>query len=472
MIDLQKTWKALCLALLCGIPLIAQQTTVQNSNKLDEKEAEAIAAEAYIYGYPLITMDMTRRVMTNVAAPANGRAPMGQFANSREYPNATFRDITAPNADTLYSTAWIDVTNEPYVLHVPDENDRYYLMPMLSAWTNVFADPGKRTTGTQAADFAITGPGWSGTLPSGLKEIKSPTNIVWILGRTYSTGTPEDYKAVHEIQDKYSLTPLSFWGKPYTPPTGKVDPNIDMKTAVRDQVNRLDAKTFFTLLANLMKKNPPGIEDTSILDRIAKIGIIPGKPFDANKLDSAITRAIDNAPKAAQEKIMAHAAKAGKIENGWVVTKDTGQYGTNYLQRAYVTAIGLGANLPQDAVYPVAEVDSEGKPFDGANRYVIHFDKNKTPPANGFWSLTMYDDQFFFVNNPLNRYTLSPRNALNYNSDGSLDLYIQANSPGLDKEANWLPAPKGKFVLMLRIYWPRDALLNGTWQPPAVKKMG
>lgn len=438
--------------------------------QISDSEAEEIGTEAYIFGYPLITMDMTKAIMTNVEVPSEMHAPMGQFLNARVYPDASFKDVTAPNADTLYSSAWLDLSKEPYILHVPDEEGRYYLMPMLDGWTDVFASPGTRTTGTKAGDFAVTGPNWKGKLPEGVKELKSPTNLVWILGRTYSTGTPEDYKAVHEIQDKYTLTPLSSWGNPYTPPKGKVDANIDMKTPVRDQVNQLGAEHYFKKLAELLKNNPPSAEDAPILAKLAKIGIVPGKEFDLNKLDFAIASALKRAPKNGLEKIMAHETKAGKNINGWIVTKETGKYGTDYLQRAFVAAIGLGANLPQDAIYPVGKVDRDGNPLNGANRYILHFAKGQTPPVKGFWSLTMYDDQYFFVRNPLNRYSLSPRNNLKYNDDGSLDLYVQNESPGADKEANWLPSPKGNFILMFRFYWPEEAIINETWQPPVIQK--
>src|SRR5579864_7596277 len=217
-------------------------------NAVPEQQALEIGVEAYIYGYPLVTMEMTRRVMTNVAAPQTMKAPMGQFANAREYPNASFKDVTAPNADTLYSVAWLDLSREPYVLHVPDEAGRYYLMPMLDGWTNVFASPGKRTTGTKAGDYAISGPHWHGTLPNGVTRYKSSTDMVWIIGRTYSTGTSKDFKEVHAIQDQYSLKPLNAYGKPYSPPIGKVDPNIDMKMAPREQVNHMTAATYFKLL--------------------------------------------------------------------------------------------------------------------------------------------------------------------------------------------------------------------------------
>jgi hypothetical protein len=435
---------------------------------LSDDEAFKIGTEAYVYGYPLVTMEMTRRVMTNVIASQGAHAPMGQFLLMRTYPDAAFRDITAPNADTLYSTAWLDVGKEPYVLSLPDEKGRYFLMPMLSGWTDVFAVPGKRTTGTKAQTYAISGPNWSGRLPEGVKELRSPTSMVWILGRTYCTGTPEDYKACHAVMDMYHLVPLSAFGKPYTPPAGKVDPTIDMKTAVREQVNRMDAAAYFKLLAALMKDNPPAKKDAPMVSRMAKIGVTPGS-FDASKLPAAATGRI---PKAAQDQIMGHFKDAGSDINGWTFSTKTGLYGTSYLQRAFITAIGLGANRPQDAVYPTSEVDADGKPFSGAHRYVMHFPKGQTPPADGFWSITMYDAEYFFVANPLNRYDVSPRNTFKVNDDGSLDIYIQNESPGKDKEANWLPAPKGKFILMMRLYWPREtnpSIIDGTWKPPAVK---
>lgn len=460
-----KKMTSLFFYIFAALPLFSQQPTT-----LSKADAEAFAIEIYIYGYPLVTMDMTRAVMTNTDVPKGSKAPMGQFANLRTYPDASFKDVTAPNADTLYSSAWLDLSKEPYILHLPDENGRYYLMPMLSGWTNVFASLGTRTTGTKSGDYAITGPGWRGKFPKGVTEVKSPTNLVWIIGRTYSTGTPEDYEAVHKIQDQYSLTPLSSFGKPYSPPKGTLNPSIDMKTPVRDQVNQMDAATYFKKLARLMRASPPTGQDVPIITKMRKIGIIPGREFAFDKLDPKVKQALEKAPKLALQKIMDH-LNAGQTQvNGWEMTLKTGIYGKDYLQRALVAAIGLGANLPQDAVYPVTEVDSQGNPLNGTNNYVLHFPKEQTPPIKGFWSLTMYDKNYFFVSNPLNRYSLSPRNQFEYNQDGSLDLYIQNASPGAEKESNWLPAPKGDFILMLRLYWPEESLIQGKWKPPAVQK--
>jgi hypothetical protein len=458
--------------LAVGVLMTAAFLTAQHkTTNLTPDEASRLGIETYIYGYPLVTMEMTRRVATNVEKPEGDHAPMGQFANLRKYPDAAFRNVTAPNADTLYSSAFLDVGREPYVLSLPNEHGRYYLMPMLSGWTDVFQVPGTGTTGTDAQTYAITGPGWKGALPQGVTEYKSPTRMVWILGRTYSSGTPEDYNAVHAIQDQYKLVPLSAYGKSYTPPLGRVHPNIDMKTPVRDQVNAMDAGQFFNTLAHLMRDNPPTQADAPMVEKMKRLGIVPGQYFDIANADPAVRDALQGVPKAGLEKITLHFKAAGEHINGWVFTTHLGDYGTDYLERATVTYFGLGANRPQDAVYPTSETDANGKPYDGANRYVIHFTKGQMPPVKGFWSITMYDAQYFFVPNSLNRYDISARNALKANLDGSTDIYIQKDAPGADKESNWLPAPAGKFVLMLRMYWPNDkppSILDGSWKPPAV----
>lgn len=439
------------------------------------EEAQAIAEEAYIYGYSLISVEMSRKVITNVEKPTTTRAPMGQFANLREYPTAAYRDVTAPNADTLYSNAFVDVSEEPWVISWPDMGDRYYVWEFYDAWVPVFSDPGSRTTGQDAQTYAITGPGWSGTLPEGVKEVKSPTATVWILGRTYSTGTPEDYKAVWALQDQYKLYPLSSWGEEYVPPPGKVDPTVDMKRSVRDSVNALDAAEFFGWMAELMKDNPPAPEDAPMIAKIAQIGLVPGEDFDLGKLEPAIAAAVEKAPEAAWAKIEAYTAKSGVVKQGWLVNLKVGHYGTDYMARAWLSAFGIPANAPKDAVYPVGLADADGQPLDASkNNYIIRFvSKDDLPPANGFWSLTMYDDGYFFVPNPLNRYTLSERNDLKTNADGSIDLYLQRDNPGPEKESNWLPAPDGPFIPMFRLYWPKEnppSVLDGSWWPPVIQK--
>ncbi|MCX5493189.1 DUF1254 domain-containing protein [Kaistia dalseonensis] len=441
----------------------------------EDSEDFSIASDAYIYGYPLVTMEMTRRVVTNVAEPVGTRGPMGTIIKLRQYPDASFRDVTAPNADTLYTTAFFDVGDEPWVLSVPDMKDRYFLLPFLSGWTDVFAVPGSRTTGTKAQTFLITGPGWTGTIPDGMSELKSPTAIVWLLGRIYCTGTPEDYAEVHALQDQFKLQPLSTWGKDYTPPAGKVDPSIDMKTAVRDQVNHMPTAEYFKLLADLLKRNPPAPEDAPALEQFKLIGLEAGKDFDPKFIDRRWDKRV---PALSYDRVMLHfASKDGDMtrQNGWNYTTKTGLYGTNYIQRALITAIGLGANRPEDAVYPTSLKPSLLEDYEGKHKYTLRFDKGQLPPVKGFWSLTMYDEQMFFVANPINRYSMSLRTNPTYEADGSLVIYIQNESPGPDKEANWLPAPKGKFHLMLRLYWPdenKPSIIDGSWVIPPVTKAG
>lgn len=432
-------------------------------------DLSAIATDAYIYGYPLVMMDMTKRVMTNVEEPSGLKAPVGQFANAKSYPGPSFRKVHAPNEDTLYSVAWLDLAKEPYVLHVPDIEDRYYFMSLFDGWTDVFASLGPRTTGSNAQDFVITGPSWQGVLPDGLKELKSKTDLVWIIGRIYSSHTNEDLEAVSKIQDQLSLTPLSSLGQPYKPTKGKINSAINMSEPVRKQVNHMDGGAFFEMLSKLLKDNPPTNLDASMVESLSQIGIIVGQEFDINKVQPEILEALIKAPQAALSK-MADRAKTIKTKaNGWSYLQGTGDYGTNYLERAVIAALGLGANLPQDVVYPFTGVDGQDKPLNGKNSYVLHFDPIDLPPVNGFWSLTMYDDHFFLTENPLNRYSRGSKDDLQYNKDGSLDIYIQNQKPEGDKISNWLPSPKGHFNLMLRLYWPDDSVVSGTWHPPAVE---
>ena len=447
-------------------------TAARAQTNVSPAEARTIAEDAYVYGYPLVTLEMTRRVTTNTAAPAGLRAPMGQFAHARTFPPITYRDIPGANADTLYSSAWLDLAKEPYILDIPHAEARYFMVPMLDGWSDVFQAPGTRTTGDKAQTYVITGPHWKGELPKGVTHYQSATNMVWIIGRTYTTGTEEDYAKAHSFQDKISLVPLSAYGKDFTPPEGKVDPDIDMRTSTTEQVMKMDAATYFKLLATLMKDNPPTPADAPTVAQMAKIGLVPGKDWDIGTLDPAIAQEVATAPKAALAKIMGHTANAGKNVNGWVVTMPAGVYGTNYLHRANLNWQGPGWNRSEDAVLPVARVDGEGKTLSGANKYVIHFPKGEQPPIKGFWSLTMYDREGFFVPNPLDRVDLSQRSKLNFKNDGSLDLYIQKDSPGKDKEANWLPSAEGDFGLILRLYWPNEkapSILDGSWMPPSVR---
>jgi hypothetical protein len=459
---------------IAAVLLLMLASCGQKAPSVSPEEAMKIAMDAYIYGYPLVTFDMVRKQQTNVAVPDGEHAPMGQFIKMRSYPAVENHCCAAPNADTLYTIVWLDVTKEPWILSIPEMGDRYYIVPMLDGYSEVFHVASPPTTGSKAQTYAITGPGWSGTLPEGVTQAKSPTGLVWVLGRIYCTGTPQDYKAVHALQDMFSAVPLSSYGKPFAPSPGAVEPSVDMKTAVRKQVGDLDINAYFNYLAKLMQTNPPTAEDAPIVARMAKIGLSPGQEFDPGKLGFVDKELIRTVPKLSTVKMLAH-LKEQKTTNGWLYfTSGVGDFGTDYLVRGMANALGPGWNRPQDAVYPLSQKDPDGDDYDGAkHKYVMRFDKGKLPPVKAFWSITMYDPDFFFVPNAINRYDLSQRNQFVKNADGSVDLYVQAESPGKGKEANRLPAPKGKFALVLRLYWPTTtppSILDGTWTPPPVKR--
>jgi hypothetical protein len=431
------------------------------------------ATAAFIYSMPLALMDITRQKGTNYEMPVDGKgAPINQFMISTQFPDAKFRLVVRPNADTYYNAAMLDLSIDAMVLNLPNTNGRYYLMPMLSAYTNVFASPGKRTTGTAAGTFLITGPKWTGKVPDNMKEIKSPTNLVWILGRIQTNSAADGKNIVVPIERKVKLTPLSTYGKPYTAPKGKVDPNLNASTP-NLQLENMPIDVYFNNINQLMVGNPPASADAPAIAEFAKIGIGPGATFNLSAYDTITQRALKNIPKKVTDDINEMVSKGlVKPVNGWSIAfKNFANFGQDYQLRAVVAYLGLGANLPEDAIYPSCTVDSSGNLLDGSNKYVIHFEKGQTPPVNAFWSLTMYDNDGFFIPNPINLYAIGDRNKLKSNPDGSIDIYFQVTSPGKDKENNWLPCPKGSFNLMLRMYWPKDAVLNGSWTPPPVKRL-
>ena len=461
------------LAALFGVGLFAMWAAPTGAQTaISGQEARAIGVDAYLYFYPLISMDITRRVATNLEPGKKpGFGPVNTFNNFTAYPPAEFRGVVRPNFDTLYSSAFLDLTTEPAIVSAPDTGGRYYLLPMLDMWTDVFASPGSRTTGTRAGSFLVTPPGWNATVPAGIARIDAPTPYVWIIGRTQTDG-PRDYDAVHKIQAGYKITPLSQWGQPAQPVQAKIDPTVDMNTAPKIQVDSMPAGKFFAYAAELLKVNPPHITDQPIIARLKKIGIEPGRNFDMDTAPPAIREALARAREDAQQLMAWKMPTMARVVNGWSMNTDTmGVYGNYYLKRAIVAQAGLGANLPEDAIYPINLGDETGKPLDGANKYTLHFDKGSMPPAEAFWSVTLYDAEGFQVANPLNRFAVSSWMPFKYNADGSLDLYFQEETPGADKETNWLPAPKGAFNLTMRIYAPKSEALTGKWNPPPVIRL-
>lgn len=448
----------------------ASRTRMQSA--VSAEEAGAIAVDAYLYFYPLLSMDVTRRQATNMEPGREvGKGPMNMFVHRGEYPSAGFKGVVRPNFDTLYSTAWLDLRREPLVVSAPDTGGRYYLMPMLDMWTDVFASPGWRTTGTDKGDYLLTAPGWQGTVPEGMDHIPAPTPYVWIICRVKTDGPP-DFDAVHRIQAGFEVAPLSLWGRPAAPATLTIDPTTDMRTPPKTQVDTMEAEDYFTYAAELLKLHAPHITDQPIIARLRRIGIEPGKSFDVNSLDPVVREAVSQAPAAAQETMRWKRATLARVANGWTMNTDTmGVYGNFYLKRAIIAQMGLGANPPEDAIYPLNLYDEGGRALDGAHKYTIHFEEGRTPPVDAFWSITLYDDDGFQIPNELNRFALSSWMPFKSNGDGSLDLYFQHEYPGPEREANWLPAPASAFNLTMRLYAPRSEALTGRWDPPAVKQM-
>jgi len=461
---------------------------------LSGQELRETAVDAYLYAYPMVLMEIARRVSTSVGSPMDGRAPMNQFGHKTTLPDASTAGVSWPGTDMLYSNLWYDVSREPLVVHIPDSGGRYYFMPAMDMWTDVFMSRGSRTTGNGAQTFAIVGPTWTGAVPAGVDVVRSPTSVGWLIGRI-QVANAADIAQAGQFQAGMSTAPLSVWNRQHSlaPAPGPGMPPVpmggvsvplppgpatapsgawDTQTPPTVQVARMDAATFFTTFAQAAQANPAHANDYPILDRMRRLGIEPGRPFSFGQLQPAVQQALIQAGPEANRRILDAVDRSSREANGWHTVRDgIGTYGTAYLRRAAVAYAGLGANTPEDAMYPLARTDMEGKPLTGDEDYVVHFDKDQLPPVNAFWSLLVYDTRHGFVDNPARRYSLGSKDPLRYNADGSLDIYVQHDEPSGDKRANWLPAPRdGAFILNLRLYWPKAQALDGTWVPPVVRE--
>ncbi|MBS1676156.1 MAG: DUF1254 domain-containing protein [Actinobacteria bacterium] len=436
---------------------------------LDQETASEIAIEAYVYLYPLVLMERTRAQMTNVEQPGDilGRAPVDSFAHFREYPPADFKDVVKPNFDTLYSPAWLDLREEPRIVSAP-ATDLYYLLPIYDMWSDIFACPGTRTNDAAAGSYAICGPGWEGELPEGVVRLDAPTPWAWLIVRTKAS--PATYPEVRAFQDQLAITRLADWPGPASPVQGAIDPAIDAQTPPLRQVFGLGAAEFFGEAMETLREIPTHVADHPILERMARLGLVPGESFDLATASPDAKAALEAVVPAAIAKITARQQTLVHPVDGWMsVTENIGSWGVNYLKRACIDLIGLGANLPEDAVYPISYFDVDGDPYDGNKAYVMHFDADALPPAKAFWSLTMYEAEGFAVENSLHRFAIGDRDDLEFNADGSLDLQISATEPD-GGNSNWLPAPAAPFNLCLRLYYPESTVLDGTWTPPGVRK--
>ena len=424
--------------------------------------------QAYLFGYPLVLMDTTMRSHTN---PDHKGTPLNHFRHNGYFPDHNFRTVVKPNNDTLYSNAWLDLTGEPLVLSVPDTAGRYYVMPFMDAWTNVFASVGKRTTGTGPGHYLLAGPDWRGEVPPNTSLIRAPTNMVWLIGRI-QTNTEADFENVFRLQEQFTLTPLSRWG------TGKANQSFILRSPSGQatdnpsaMVEEMPADRFFSRLCTLMGKYPPAAADKPMLERLALLGIVPGEAFDMSTLEPSQRSSLEKSVELIRKQLNAMSKKRPTPENNWAVSRrGIGVYGINYPIRAFVALIGLGALPPEEAAYPNSHKDKEGRPLSGEYAYRIHFEAGKAPPVDAFWSLTVYDENNFLTKNPIHRYTIGDRDDLRFNSDGSLDILIQHRQPA-SGISNWLPAPDGSFNVTMRLYMPKAEFLDGTWRVPPIERM-
>jgi len=434
------------------------------------KDKIALGAEAYLYGYPLVMMETTRVHSAKYIGPEN------QLRLVRQFPNAQFKDVVRPNVDTLYTTAFISMKEGPWVFEMPANDKRYELMPFMDAWTHVFASPGTRTSGHQGATYLLVGPQWDGQVPKGMTLLKSPTDMVWLIGRTQTNGAA-DFATVHELQNRLRLTK---WPQP----TDSLSTSTDSKREAKPgwqvstepslppvaQMKALSTPEFFNRLMQLMVSNPPTTEDAPLLARLAQLEMKPGQAVHlswANALSFSLGRWIAN------QRVM-KALNTKAQDGSWSTPPlNLGRYGTDYNTRAAVAMVGLGANLPEDALYPNTALDHQGKALNGQHRYRLHFAANALPPVKAFWSITAYGADEFLIDNPLQRFALGDRDPLVFNADGSLDLWVQATPPDQkEKQANWLPVQMGAaFLLNARLYWPEATALNGQWKMPVVERL-
>jgi hypothetical protein len=421
------------------------------------KQARQIGAQAYAYGLAVLNEE---RVISGF--PANTLLNITQLATPAE------QLIVLPNNDTLYTNARFDLSAGPIVIHVPAERGRYYVLQFLDAYTNTFAYIGRRTTGTQAGDFALTPPGWQGTLPAGVKRISAPTPTVWMLGRTLVNG-PNDVTNVIAIQHGYTATPLSNFG-------GTPNPAVFLTSALGKSATLPTGLAFYDAMDAVMVNNPPPKSEQGLMRRFASVGIGPGRTPSTEPLSSAVRNGLIAGVGYGRQQVKQYASRtiAGslRVHNGWLVPPAaTGNYGSNYLLRAYIAEDAIGANRPVEALYPVTGVDNQGGTLTGSHRYVLHSPKGELPPVKAFWSLTMYNQNLFLINNPLGRYSIGNRTTgLKRNRDGSLDILLQATRPK-HNASNWLPAPKGKFELTLRLYNPTPSVLKGGWSLPTITRV-
>ena len=447
-----------------------------------QREKIQLGAEAYLYGLPLVLMDLTR---AEFGAQQPATNPLRRV---RQPPNAAFREVVRPTVDLLYTSAFIDLDAGPWVLRLPPNPEHFEIFSVLDAWTDVFAAPGTRSHGGAGGTYLIAGPRWQGQVPAGMTLLRGSTRMAWMIGRTQLHG-PQDLPAVHRLQDGISLEPLVASGAPATsatsvmpttaappgaPPASEGKGTANMATAKGApplaQLRQMSARDFFQRLSTLMVDNPPRAADRPMVMKLERLGVAPGQAPAWGWLDG---RSVALGRWLADFQMRRELAKPRDTVQGWQTPPDLlGRYGTAYNIRAAVALVGLGANLPEDAIYPSARVDGEGKALDGAQRYRIRFLPGQLPPTRAFWSVTAYGADDFLLAVPEGRHAVGSRQPLAPNADGSVDLLVQADPPPPAMRANWLPVRAGEpFQLTARLYWPESAALQGRWHMPAIERV-
>ncbi len=442
----------------------------------DYVKGHDLGQKAYVYGVPLLNMEKTFRTQTSVSVPSGrGDGPVNAFSHVRQLADPLDRTIVAPNSDTLYSIAWIDLSRGPIVLHTP-RAERFHVMPLYSPYQENFANIGSSPTALPDGDYVITPPHWRGRLPAGLKRIRSPYERVWAIGRIL-VRDKADEPAVQALQDRYTLTPLSRWKKrPIKKRSAKRRQDTTVNAATIPGLERgEDPIAFFDALGDSLAEFPPPSADDPLLNKLAAVGIGPGMHPSRAGLSKAMLKGLRDGLGAGRGQVDSDLktlfVTTMPFHDGWLVTR-TGNYGTDYSKRAIVDKIGLGALSSDIAVYPIAQTDITTQNLTGTKRYVAHM--ASPPPVEAFWSLTMYAADMFFVPNAINRYVLNDRSDLHRNADGSVDFYFQRDAPADPQQRkNWLPAPQGEFRVIARLYQVKGSALAGVldgsgWKPPLI----
>lgn len=450
------------MAALHLLVLSSCQPAKEAENLVKEAEGLVDGMECYIYGLPLVLMDVTKSVLTGSHKTSDLKAPLNQFARIRTYVTPEVKDVVRISVSSLWSHGFVDLDQDAWVISQPDTKGRYIVVQGLNMWTEDFMSVGARNTGTEAGNFLIVGPNWKGATPPDIKQtFRCTTRYAWVLVQM-ACNNPAEYPVIHALQDQLKMTPLTKWGQPYTPPEDvPIDPAADLTATPFDQVRLMPGWMFFQRLASVLKENPPNPADTKMVAKLKTLGIEPGKDFDPSKASPGLIAGMNKAATLAFNKL-GTAQNDMKGVNGWLTATDVGTYGTDYNTRAFIAYMGLGALSAEDCIYPTTFVDGDGNFLLGDKKYVIHFEKDKLPPSHsGVWSISQYRENFY-VHNPLERYGILSSMPLKYNADGSLDIYLQKDSPGPDKEANWLPNPPSlPFNLTMRVYQPKKEMMDG-----------